>query len=212
VLRTEADLTPAQMLLSMPLRKLKKEVFDLRVTLLGVEPVVWRMIAVPSEIQLFPLHLTIQGAMGWHNCHLHMFEIGGKQFEGGVGSRTSLNKKVVVGDLFHYTYDFGDNWEHEISVERAYEVKSRRHYPKCLDGAEICPPEDVGGIPGYDRFLRILNNPADPEYQAMLTWARSFWRGIRFGTEEVSLDQFDAQSTTWQIQAMLTDRVQGRGI
>ena len=124
-------------------------------------------------------------------------------YEGGAGSRTALNRKVVVGDVFQYLYDFGDDWGHEISVERAYEVKSRRHYPKCLDGARICPPEDVGGASGYERFLEILDDPAHPEYHETLAWAREFWSGIRFGTAEVMPERFDAQSTTWQIQAML---------
>jgi Plasmid pRiA4b ORF-3-like protein len=187
----------------MPLPKVKKEVLDLRVTLLGIEPTVWRLIAVPSEIQLLPLHLTIQGAMGWRNAHLHAFEIAGKRYEDGVGSRTSLNRKVAVGDVFHYAYDFGDDWEHEIVVERAYEVQSRRHYPKCLDGARTCPPEDVGGVPGYARFLEILADPTHPECQETLTWAREFWSGIRYGTTEGMPERFDAQSATWQIQAML---------
>jgi hypothetical protein len=187
----------------MPSTKVKKEVLDLRVTLLGVEPPVWRLVAVPSEIHLLPLHLTIQGAMGWRNAHLHAFTIAGQRFEGGVGSRTSLNRKVAVGDVFRYTYDFGDHWEHEIVVERAYEVQSRRHYPKCLDGARMCPPEDVGGPPGYARFLEILNDPARPEYQETLAWARQFWSGIRYGTTEVVSEHFNAQSATWKIQAML---------
>jgi hypothetical protein len=186
----------------MPPAKIKKEVFDLRVALLGVEPSVWRSVAVPSEIPLFPLHLTIQGAMGWRNCHLHAFEIAGKRFEGGVGSRTSLNRKVAVGDVFHYVYDFGDDWKHEISVERAYEVKSRRHYPKCLDGAQACPPEDVGGAPGYARFLNILRDTAHPEYEKTLTWAREIWSVTRIWTE-VRPERFDVQTATWQIQAML---------
>jgi len=186
----------------MPPVKPKKEVFDLRVTLLGVEPSVRRLIAVPSEIPLLPLHLTIQGAMGWRNCHLHAFEIAGKRFEGGVGSRTALNRKVGVGDTFLYIYDFGDYWEHDVHVEHAYEVKSRRHYPKCLDGAYACPPEDVGGVPGYARFLEILGDEKHPEYEETITWARGFWEVARFATE-IKPERFDAQIATWKIQAML---------
>jgi hypothetical protein len=92
----------------------------------------------------------------WNNSHLHAFKIAGKRFEVGIGSRTPLERKVHVGDVFEYVYDFGDHWEHEILVERVYEVKSRRHYPKCLDGAHTGPPDDVGGPPGYARFTEEL--------------------------------------------------------
>ena len=184
---------------SMPKEKVKKEVLDLRVTLLGVDPPVWRLIAVPSEIPLLALHLTIQGAMGWRNEHLHAFVVGGKHFEGGVGSRTSLNRKVGVGDVFRYLYDFGDHWEHEVRVERAYEVKSRRHYPKCLDGAGACPPEDVGGLPGYAHLLDVLADPTHPEYEAMRRWLLS-----TTGRDAMDSGPFWPQGATWQIQVMLT--------
>lgn len=155
------------------------------------------------DTALSPLHFTIQGAMGWRNQHMHAFVIGGKRLERGVGSRTSLNRRVGGGDTFQCIYDFGDDWEHEIRVERSYEVKSRRHYSKRLDGARACPPEDAGGPPGYLRFLEILGDPAHREYDAMVEWARQSGVITRLDVQ-IDPEDFWAQGATWKIQAMLT--------
>jgi hypothetical protein len=170
--------------------------------LVGIEPPVWRLVAVPIEITLEALHLTIQGAMGWHNEHLHSFQIGGKHYEEGDGSRTPLEHMIVAGDRFRYVYDFGDHWVHDVLVEQRYEVKSRRHYPKCLDGARAGPPEDCGGIPGYERLLKVLANPKARDHEELTRWARASWLNAAYA-DGFDAERFNAQIATWQIQSVL---------
>jgi yecA family protein len=179
-----------------------KDVFDLRITLAGIAPPIWRLVAVPTEIPLGALHLTIQGAMGWRNQHLHSFQIGGKTYEDGRGSRTPLERMVVEGDCFRYVYDFGDHWVHDVVVERRYGVKSRRHYPKCLDGARAGPPENCGGIPGYERLLAALADVTASDHEELTRWAQAFWWNAAH-VDGPKPDLFNAQTATWDIQGML---------
>lgn len=77
-----------------------------------------------------------------------------------------------------YTYGFGDSWEHLITVEQLQTASAGLHYPRCVDGAGACPPEDCGGAPGYSDLKVILADPAHEEYHAMLAWL-----GLRSATE-----------------------------
>jgi hypothetical protein len=176
----------------MPAVKLDKRVFDIRVELADVVPSVWRLVAVSAEATLPELHLTIQGIIGWENMHLHAFEIAGKRFEKRQGSRTKLRRLLREGMTFRYVYDFGDNWVHQVEVVRSYEVSTRRHHPKVLDGAGDGPPEDVGGPPGYTEFLRVVSGPSSPQRDDLLAWAFPFGRR-----------RFDPQSATWRAHGML---------
>ncbi|WP_431950567.1 plasmid pRiA4b ORF-3 family protein [Actinacidiphila sp. bgisy167] len=82
------------------------------------------------------------------------------------------------GAHFVYTYDFGDSWEHLITVEQVQTASAGLHYPYCVDGAGACPPEDCGGAPGYSDLKVILADPAHKEHHAMLVWL-----GLRSATE-----------------------------
>lgn len=76
-----------------------------------------------------------------------------------------------AGSSFVYEYDFGDSWEHEILVEQILEPEEHVHYPLCIGGARACPPEDVGGVPGYAEFLEAIRDPEHEEHDNMLIWA-----------------------------------------
>jgi hypothetical protein len=137
--------------------ELRAEVFSrhahqLKVTLEGVEPPVWRRIVVPSEFTLYDLHCVIQAAMGWENCHLHDFTI--------------KRQRYVVPDSEEFGNplddDFGDSWNHIIVVEKILE-DAENLPPRCIDGARACPPEDSGGPWGYSEKLEALANPDDEE-------------------------------------------------
>ena len=98
---------------------------------------------------------------------------------------------VTLGELigrkkkfrFDYVYDFGDDWRHEITLERSMEPDETIHYPRCIGGERACPPEDVGGFPGYFRLLEVLENADDPDHDEMREWAGD-WDPEQFDRRE----------------------------
>lgn len=137
----------------------------LRVTLLGTEPPVWRLVHVSPDITLDRLHPVLGGAMGWAGVHLHMFTTsGGRRFGPGdddwddrriTETGVTLSDVAGPGDQLQYLYDFGDRWEHVVEVLGPVEDPQART-PICVAGSRACPPEDVGGIPGYTDLLAAL--------------------------------------------------------
>jgi hypothetical protein len=151
----------------------------LKITLAETDPPVWRRIRIPFSLSLNDLHYLIQYAMGWENAHLHEFEKEGVcytdnvdeelpsvQYDGMMISDLLKNK----GDTVLYRYDFGDNWEHIIELEELLTKQEDTDYRVLMDGGRRCPPEDCGGVYGYHRMLKILNDPDDPEREEYLTW------------------------------------------
>ncbi|GAA1971817.1 plasmid pRiA4b ORF-3 family protein [Amycolatopsis minnesotensis] len=150
-------------------------VYQVKITLIGLE--VWRRVLVPANIRLDRLHRVIQNTMGWENAHLHAFSDGQTHY--GVPDpelqhhderATNLNDLVKPGGRLLYTYDFGDSWDHEIRIEEATVAESDVHYPRCVEGKGACPPEDSGGLPGYEQLVQILTDPGHEEHQDMLDW------------------------------------------
>lgn len=128
---------------------------------------------------LVDLHRIIQTTMGWTNSHLHQFKDGNyyyapKEFEveETKNSRTiKLNKilkKEKQGIL--YEYDFGDGWEHEILLEKIIEDDEKNQIPRCIDGKRNCPPDDCGGIWGYEDLLKTISDKNNKEYEEIMTW------------------------------------------
>jgi hypothetical protein len=153
-------------------------VYQVKITLLGVEnPPVWRRVLVPAAIRLDQLHDVVQAAMGWQNCHLHAF-VDGQTYYGVPDPELRFRDEGTtrLGDLtapdgqLLYNYDFGDDWDHEILVEEATVATPDGRYPRCVAGQSACPPEDVGGSPGYARLIEILADPSHVEHQDMLGW------------------------------------------
>ena len=161
--------------------------FQLRIELREVLPPVWRRFLVPGSITLPGLHRVIQEVMGWENRHLHLFRFGKKEYgipdpeypsemrnERGRRLREFLRDE---GETFGYQYDFGDNWEHDVVVERIV-TGAEVTDAKVLEGERSCPPEDVGGPPGYMEYLEALKDPSHPDHQQMVEW-----RGPSFDPE-----------------------------
>ena len=146
----------------------------LRVELLDTEPLVWRRILVPEQINLRSLHQVIQIGMGWTGGHLYEFVCEGRSYGepdvfedfGGedIAQATNTQLKTLLPRLtkheFHYIYDFGDNWQHRVVVERSG-LENSNPCPRLLDGAMACPPEDIGGPPGYEGLKAVLADEAD---------------------------------------------------
>jgi hypothetical protein len=174
-------------------------VLQVKISLLGAsKPPVWRRLLVPATIRLDKLHDVIQMAMGWEGYHMHAFADGSSEYglaDPELGHRDE--RKATLGRLLkqggeriRYTYDFGDSWEHDIAVEKALTTEPGVRYPVCLAGKGACPPEDCGGVWGYEHLREVLADPADEEHEDMLEWlglqtAAQFDPG-RFDVDEIN--------------------------
>jgi Plasmid pRiA4b ORF-3-like protein len=172
---------------------------SLKVTLRDTKPPVWRRLLVPGEMTLGDLHQAIQAAMGWDDAHLHAFDIAGREYgdpdsvdDVADEERLSLNAVLKSGvRRFTYTYDFGDNWEHMVLIERPRRPLEAGSYPACLAGQRHCPPEDCGGSWGYQELLAVLADPTHPDYPERVEWV-----GEDFDPEEFSVDVANARLAT----------------
>lgn len=171
--------------------------YQLKITLKHSKPPIWRRIIVPANYTLVDLHLVIQTVMEqWDNSHLHEFEINKNYYGDPSMSDTTefdevkfpLNKVIhKEKDKFAYIYDFGDNWEHEVLVEKII-TQERKQYPTCLVGKRACPPEDSGGIWGYEYKLEVIQNPKHPDYKDMLEWMGEDFDSEAFDINAVNED------------------------
>ncbi|MFR9777807.1 plasmid pRiA4b ORF-3 family protein [Micromonospora sp. MS34] len=167
---------------SLPPKRKKSDgaapVQQIKVSLRGARPPIWRRLEVPADVSLARLHTLIQLAFGWHDSHLHVFEtpygsFGRPDPELGhrAASRVTLEQVApAVGDRLRYTYDFGDNWEHDVLVEKVLGRDASVTYPRCVGGRRAAPPEDCGGVWGYAELMEILSDPSHPEHQERLDW------------------------------------------
>ena len=155
-------------------------IYQLKVTLKHVKPAVWRRLQVPCEITMAKLHSVLQDALGWTNSHLHQFVIGERRI-GMKGidefsddledeKRIKLSRIAFEKLCFIYEYDFGDGWEHEVLVEKVLPAVDGVRYPTCIAGKRACPPEDCGGVGGYERLLEIIADPKHEEHADMIEW------------------------------------------
>lgn len=149
------------------------------ITLLDVDPAVWRRLLVPGSVRLDKLHRMFQAAMGWEDSHLHSFEIAGArygmQFDDYPADELDEKSVTVASALgsverFRYEYDFGDSWEHEVTVEARWRLPIGLKFGVCLDGADACPPEDSGGSHGYAELLRVLADPSHEDHKHLRGW------------------------------------------
>jgi hypothetical protein len=154
-------------------------VVQVKIKLRGVsKPPVWRRLRVRADTTLDQLHGTIMAAFGWADYHMHAFESGPERFGlpdpelGFIDERqVSLGELIGdVGDRLTYSYDFGDNWEHEILVEELLDADPAVRYPVLVDAKGACPPEDCGGPWGYAELKEILADASHDRHQEMLDW------------------------------------------
>jgi len=154
-------------------------VYQLKITLLEVDPPVWRRLLVPADATLGDLNFLLQAAMGWTNSHLHQFTIDGMDYsdprfevDGAKDEFAVTLADVVPAERlrFNLLYDFGDAWDHEITVEKILPHEAGKRYPLCVAGERACPPEDCGGVWGYADFLEAIRDPENEEHDSMLEW------------------------------------------
>lgn len=175
-------------------------VLELKIQIKGIsKPPIWRKVLVPAEFTFHKLHLVIQNALGWGGGHLYSFT------PSGLGSSPCIeqasddpeymdmdSKKTKIsmllnekGNKFTYTYDFGDNWEHIITVEAVHPDKSKK--ATLISGKGKCPPDDCGGVWGYKDFLDAVTNPKHPEHEDMREWA-GLYDGAIWDTSAFNLE------------------------
>lgn len=165
--------------------------YQLKVTLVGAKPPIWRRLHVPGNYTLGDLHDVLQVAMGWHGGHLHAFTRGRVQYGnpdedwGDIHDEHAFPLQEVaprVKTVMHYEYDFGDGWRHKIVVEKFVDDSQAPSYPVCVTGKRACPPEDCGGVWGYEMILAAL---ADPENEANAE--RLEWVGDNYDPDDLDL-------------------------
>ncbi len=163
------------------------QIIKITVTLRDVAPKVTRTLEVPADIPLDHLHETLQAAFGWHNAHLYQFCMGAPYQWGAErwvmpdfvespedlpADKTTLTQALdKAGDAgLTYLYDFGDDWEHEITAASPAAANPGRTYPRLIASTGNCPPEDIGGPPGYAMFVEAMTDPKHPEHKDLKAW------------------------------------------
>ena len=172
--------------------------YQLKITLLEITRPIWRRIQVPSTIHLSRLHDVFQTVMGWTNSHMHQFEKGrcywgtpeGDGFDDDVINERRVPLGTVLtaeGESMIYVYDFGDNWRHQVVLERILPSDAAAiTKPVCIAGERRCPPEDVGGPPGYLQFLEVIFEPGHEEFGQLRVWAGGTFHAEEFDVEAVN--------------------------
>lgn len=179
-------------------------VYQIKVTLNDVEPAVWRRLRVP-DVTLEQLHVFLQAALGWFDCHLHEFSVGEErivsddaaEFE-ELDDEVRFESEVSLGDLveagtkqFGYWYDFGDDWRHTIKIEKTLQLDADEAPLLCLAGSGACPPEDCGGPWGYAAMLDALADPKHERHAEFREWLPEEFDPNHFSVEEVNEDLYD---------------------
>ena len=184
----------------------------LRIILNDVDPQAMRHIEAPLKVRLDRLHDIIQAAMGWTDTHLYEFRVGDAGwgvpdpdgfYDGPMDAKKMTLEKLIdqTGTrTIQYVYDFGDDWDHSIRIERVNEAAPGMTYPRLLKAAGACPPEDVGGAWGYEEFLEALADPDHEQHEDMVRWS-----GGDFDAEDAGIDsiieRFDRLARKWAPRA-----------
>lgn len=175
------------------------DIFTLKLELVGSKPKIWREIKINSELYFSDLHDIIQVLMDWENCHVHDFTIDSRACVIMKGYDEVFHDCAVyiendtrLEDLLWqkkqsiiYNYDFGDNWEVKITVEKIEPKQPDDCNVVCLKGARHGTPDDCGGIPGYEHLIEIAKDKTHPEYEDMIVG----WLGEDFDPEYFDLTE-----------------------
>lgn len=171
--------------------------YQIRISIAGSDPAIWRRVSLPGDVSLALLHSVVQLVFGWEDCHLHEFEAKGRRFanvtyqpvEGASDEREATLASLAPrkGSRLRYTYDFGDGWVHDILVE-ATEPAVGEPRVVCLAADRAGPPEDSGGVWGYQNLLEVAADPEHPRHEDRLEWL-----GATFDPAAVDLDAINTE-------------------
>jgi len=202
-------------------------IYQFRIALLELAPPVWRTIQVPASYSLWDLHVAIQDSMGWLDYHLHVFRMTRPGTDTvvqiGIPDEDGFERDEPIlpgwdlpivryfthpGAAARYEYDFGDGWEHEVTLEAIVPRQKGRRYPYCLAGERRCPPEDCGGVGGYESLVAVMRDPAHEEYESTLRWLGGRFDPERFNAKKV---KFDNPGKRWDLAFGKTEQSRRRG-
>ena len=174
------------------------KILELDIILRDSKPNIWRRVLVPDNMTFLELHYIIQFAMGWTNSHLHHFVVGNYDRRIGIpfeddfeevedGRKVKINALLnAPKDKIKYEYDFGDSWVHLLEVKKVHDPEEGKKYPVLIGGAMACPPEDCGGIWGYQDLVEKLKRKNSQEYKELVEWL-----GGEFDPEAFDMDEIN---------------------
>lgn len=172
-------------------------IYQIKATIKSCKPPIWRRFVLPDSTSLHSLYKVLQVLFRWEDYHLHEFTIEGEAYgipdpeedpfweKEVIDERKIVLSKVAkkVGRHFDYWYDFGDNWHHDVVIEKIMQNQTPMKHPRCIGGKRASPPENVGGVWGYKYFLDAINDPKHEEHDEKLEWI-----GGEFDPEEFDID------------------------
>ena len=175
-------------------------IYQLKIALPYIKPAIWRRLEVAGDMTFAALHAAIQRAMGWEDYHLWAFYVEKTEvsptseqmdFPGVPRAQpadgTTLDQMLAGRRIkFRYVYDMGDDWLHEVKVEKVFASEPNVAYPRCTGGERACPPEDCGGFPGYFHLLEAMADPKHPEHDEMLEWIGEEWDPEAFDLDAIN--------------------------
>ena len=178
--------------------------YQLRIALRRTKPPIWRRVLVPPSMHLDTLHHLIQVVMGWEDSHLHMFHKGKRRYSRpgpwdndwreSATSRHLDERRHRISQLLKrekdwmtYMYDFGDSWEHKITLQKILPYDPTVRLPACTGGRRQCPPEDCGGVWGYHEMLDALKDPNAPDHEDMSEWIGELFDPEVFSPQAVDM-------------------------
>jgi len=189
-------------------------VFQFKIVLNHTIPSVWRRIVVPSDYTFWALHVAIQDAMGWQDCHLHEFKITdpriNSQLSIGIPDKDIVDDpqflagwEIAIAELLSlanpeafYIYDFGDWWEHTVTFEKLLNSQPSIVYPVCVAGERACPPENSGGPHGYKQFVEAMEDPSHESHEQYREWFIGEFDADKFDPDAV---EFDDPLARWNL-------------
>lgn len=188
-----------------------RHTFRVRVDLEDARPPIWRQLELASDLPLDDLHLVLQAAFSWGGHHLHQFSAFGRRWEPGSrayvtqfdrddGAEGDLETGVRIdrllatpGDRLYYWYDFGDDWNHVITLQAVLDQDPAAPAAQLSGGRRAAPPDDCGGVHGYEQLIKVLADPTDNRYAEFSAWLTSV-TGVpaaEFDPAEVDLAALD---------------------
>jgi hypothetical protein len=177
------------------MNKKAKSLYQVKVTLLGSKPPIWRRLIVKDDTRLDQLHSILQIAMGWSDYHLHEYRVRGSyigiphpDYDMEIEDERIVYLQDIISsprDSFVYEYDSGDGWGHKIVLEKILPLNFSES-PVVIKGKKACPPEDCGGIWGYYEFLSAIQDPKHEEHDSMLEWV-----GGEFDPDEFDMNNIN---------------------
>lgn len=176
------------------------QVYQIKITLEGSNPAIWRRVLVSPEETMYDFHYVIQAVMGWEDAQPHQFIKDGKfyleKMEGDeeFSDAASVDySDLCLGDILikendamQYEYDFNDNWMHSVVLEKILPADEKAEYPVCTGGERDCPVEECGGLEGYYELLEIMKEPSHPEYDEIMECMGDDYDPAYFSVDETN--------------------------